>query len=184
MGVIMSAPLSQVVVEAGSRLRLFERFALLGVDAPTLPYPRHKSIEEGKRLRGEMTGTFTKNLLLRDKKARLFLFSIHEDRELDLRSLHTRVGGNGRLGFATSERIGEVLGVVPGALTPLALINDTGRLVTVVIDRSLLDTDQVNFHPLVNTESTGLSPEGLLKFIRSCDREPLIIDFDETTAVP
>lgn len=64
-------------------MRLVERFASLGIAAPTVPYPAHSTIEEGKRLRGEMAGTFPKNLLLKDKKGRLFLFAIHEERDLE-----------------------------------------------------------------------------------------------------
>lgn len=169
-----------ITSEAASeaRTRLFDRFASLGIAAPNVPYPAHETVEEGKRLRGEMAGTFTKNLLLKDKKGRLFLFSIYEDRALDLKTLHLRVGANGRLGFAPAERMIELLGVQPGALTPLGLINDTEGLVTVVIDASLLDAEQVNFHPLINTESTGLRPADLLTFIRSCNREPMIVDFN------
>lgn len=164
------------------RARLFERLAALGIAAPTVPYPAHETVEEGKRLRGTMVGTFTKNLLLRDKKARLFLFSIHEDRAVDLRMLHTRIGASGRLGFAPADRMAELLGVQPGALAPLALINDTAGAVTAVVDASLLDAEQINFHPLINTESTGLRPADLLAFIRSCDREPLLIDFEAPPA--
>jgi Ala-tRNA(Pro) deacylase len=165
-----------------SRTRLFERFVSLGIAAPTVPYPPHATIEEGKRLRGQMAGTFTKNLLLKDKKGRLFLLAIHEDRELDLKTLHTRIGASGRLGFAPGERMIEVLGVAPGALTPFGIINDSESLVTVVVDAALLDSAQVNFHPLVNTESTGLSPEELLTFIGSCDRSPLVVDLAEKPA--
>jgi Ala-tRNA(Pro) deacylase len=125
-----------------------------------------------------MAGTFTKNLLLKDKKGRAFLLSIHEDRALDLKTLHTRIGAGGRLGFAPAERMLELLGVQPGALTPLGLISDTAGAVTVVVDASLLGAEQVNFHPLTNTESTGLRPGDLLRFIRSCGREPMLIDFD------
>jgi Ala-tRNA(Pro) deacylase len=165
----------------GARERLLQRFAELGLDAPTVPYPAHRTVEEGKLLRGDMAGTFTKNLLLRDKKGRLFLFAIHEDRELDLKTLHTLVGANGRLGFASGERMEEVLGVAPGALTPLALINDPAGLATVVVDASLLQADQVNFHPLVQEESTGLKPDDLVAFIHSCGRKPLIVDFEDTS---
>jgi Ala-tRNA(Pro) deacylase len=72
----------------------------------------------------------------------------------------------------------EVLGVEPGALTPLALINDDRGLVTAVVDGSLLQVEQVNFHPLVNTESTGLRPADLLAFIQSCGREALVVELD------
>jgi Ala-tRNA(Pro) deacylase len=161
-----------------ARARLFERLASLGIAASTVPYPAHETIEEGKQLRGPMAGTFTKNLLLRDKKDRLFLFSIHEDRTLDLRTLHTRIGASGRLGFAWAECMFELLGVMPGALTPLSLINDTAGAVTAVVDASLLDAEQINFHPLINTESIGLRPAELLTFLRSCGPEAVLIDFD------
>ncbi|MBN9305906.1 MAG: hypothetical protein BGO82_01260 [Devosia sp. 67-54] len=164
---------------AQARTRLFDRLTSLGIAAPIVPYPVHETVEEGKRLRGEMAGTFTKNLLLKDKKGRLFLFSIHEDRALDLKTLHQRIGANGRLGFAPAERMIELLGVQPGALTPLGLINDSAGTVTAVIDASLLEAEQVNFHPLVQEESVGLTPADLLSFVRSCDREPLLVYFAE-----
>ena len=159
-----------------ARARLRERFATLGISAPTVPYPAHATVDEGKRLRGDMAGTFTKNLLLKDKKGRLFLLAIHEDRDLDLKTLHTFLGAQGRLGFASGDRMIEILGVAPGALTPLGVINDRESLVTVAIDAALLDAKQLNFHPLVNAESTGLSPDELLAFIRSCGREPMAVE--------
>jgi Ala-tRNA(Pro) deacylase len=63
-----------------------------------VPYPEHSSIEEGKRLRGDLPGTFTKNLLLRDKKGRLFFVTAFEDTDIDLKSLHTRIGARGGSG--------------------------------------------------------------------------------------
>lgn len=81
-------------------------------------------------------------------------------------------------GIAPPERMTDLLGVQPGVLTPLGLVNDTEQAVTAVVDASLLDVGQVNFHPLINTESTGLRPTDLLAFIRSCGREPLLVDFD------
>lgn len=161
-----------------SRAKLFDRFAALGFKAEIVPYPAHKTVEEGKALRGDMAGTFTKNLLLKDKKGRHFLLSIHEDRNLDLKTLHKRLGAKGQLGFASAERVEGYLGVIPGALTPLGLINDSEGAVTAVIDASLMGADQLNFHPLINTESVGLRPNELVDFVRSCDREPMIVDFD------
>ena len=160
-----------------ARQRLFERFAALGIDARTVPYPAHRTVEEGKALRGSMPGQFTKNLLLKDKKGRLFLIVADEDQAVDLKTLHTRIGASGRVGFAARDQLREVLGIEPGALTPFALINDGDRRVTPVIDAALLRADQVNFHPLVNTESTGIRPDDLLSFVRACGHEPLIISF-------
>lgn len=166
-------------VPNAARQRLFDRFAELGIEMKIVPYPAHKTVEEGKALRGSMAGTFTKNLLLKDKKSRHFLLSIHEDRNIDLKTLHKRLGAKGQIGFASTERVQEYLDVTPGALTPLGLINDGQGAVTAVIDASLLDAGQLNFHPLINTESIGLSADQLLNFIRTCGREPMIVDFDQ-----
>lgn len=100
----------------------------------------------------------------------------HEDRQVELKTLHTRCGASGQLSFATADRMREVLAIEPGSLTPLALLADAGGMVTLVIDAGLMDADQLNFHPLVNTESTGLSPRELLAFVASCGREPIIVD--------
>lgn len=159
------------------RDRLFGQLASLGIRSEVVPYPAHSTVEEGKALRGNMAGTFTKNLLLKDKKGKLFLLSIHEDRVIDLKSLSSLIGGKGHLSFVPAERMQELLGVVPGALTPMGLINDRDALITAVIDALLMTSAQLNFHPLVNTESMGISPAGLVSFVRSCGREPLIVNF-------
>ncbi|MBA8838947.1 prolyl-tRNA synthetase associated domain-containing protein [Ochrobactrum sp. RH2CCR150] len=169
-------------VSAKAQERLVERFAMLEISAPVVAYPTHATAEEGKALRGDLSGTFTKNLLLKDKKGRLFLITFHEDRALNLKILHTLIGANGRLGFAPAERMETLLGVSPGALTPLGIINDMEGLVTVVIDAVLLDSAQINFHPLVQEESVGLTPAELLAFIRSFGREPLVVQLGPMTA--
>ncbi|GAC1426825.1 MAG: prolyl-tRNA synthetase associated domain-containing protein [Candidatus Velthaea sp.] len=167
-------------LESGGRERLVQRLDELGIRTEIVPYPEHGSVEEGKALRGDhLGGCFTKNLLLQDKKRRLFLLVTDEDRAIDLKRLHLSIGANGQLRFAPPATMHAVLDVLPGTLTPLALINDVGGAVTVVIDAELLKADQLNFHPLVHTESIGIGPQELLAFITSCERKPVILDFAE-----
>ena len=156
--------------------RLLDRFKELGIEVATIAYPAHRTVEEGRTLRGDLPGTFTKNLLLKDKKGRLFLIVARENLEIDLKTFHTRVGANGRLGFASADIMQEVLGVEPGSATPFGLINDERKLVTPVIDASLMSASLVNFHPLVQTASTSIHPNNLMAFIRACGHEPLIVD--------
>lgn len=161
---------------SATREDLFARLAALGTETSTLPYPEHRTVDEGKALRGDMPSTFTKNLLLKDKKERLFLVVAHEDSILDLKTLHARVGGQGRLGFAAPEQVRALLGVDPGAITPFGLMNDAERVVTPVIEAALTAADLLNFHPLEQTGSTSIRPDDLLRFIRHCEREPIVID--------
>lgn len=160
------------------RLELLRYLESIGIEVNILSYPAHGSVEEGRALRGDMSGTFTKNLLLKDKKGRLFLIVAHETRDVDLRVLHARIGANGRLGFAPAEIVRRVLGVEPGAVTPLAISHDANKEIMVILDEGIMGDRQVNFHPLVNTESLGLSPSELTKFIEATGHRYLCAKLD------
>lgn len=158
------------------RTRLLEFLAGVGIVAPIVGYPAHTTVEEGKRRRGGLPGEFTKNLLLKDKKGALFFVTAHEDTDVNLKTLHTKIGAHGRLGFASAQTMAELLHVTPGTATPLALYNDTGRAVVLVVDRSLVDADQVNFHPMIHTESIGLTWAQFTTFARACGHAPMVVD--------
>jgi len=68
-----------------------------------------------------------------------------------------------------------LLGVAPGSVRPFALINDCEARVTVTVDESLLLFAEVNCHPLENTATTRLSTADLMRFIRACGHEPLVL---------
>ena len=158
-----------------AREELFDRLAELGIATSTVPYPAHRTVEEGIALRGDMPGRFTKNLLLKDKKGTLYLLVAGEDQPIDLKTLHRHVGGRGQLSFASADTMRTTLGVEPGALTPFAIIHDRTCEVRVVLDDTLPGAEQLNFHPLVNTQSTGIRPADLIAFIRAHGREPLVV---------
>lgn len=163
-------------MNASAADRLYARLDELDIATTTVPYPAHRTVEEGRALRGSMSGTFTKNLLLRDRKKRLFLIVAEENRDVDLKTIHSRIGARGHLSFAPAETMRENLGVEPGAATPFGLLHDLNRLVTPVIDASLMAVAQLNFHPLIQTASTGIRPEDLVAFMRACGHEPLIVE--------
>ena len=78
----------------------------------------------------------------------------------------------------------EKLGVKPGSVAPFAAINAIGvkeNHVTIVLDKKMMGCTQVNYHPLINTATIGLSPKDLLHFLVSCDHAPLILDLDPVT---
>ena len=67
----------------------------------------------------------------------------------------------------------------PGSKTTgIALVNDTTRRVTIVLDRTMLDHDPLNYHPLENDRTTAIAPADLLRFIAGCGHRPRIIDLD------
>lgn len=157
---------------------LFARFEELGIETTTREHPPLFTVEESKALRGELPGGHTKNLFLRDKNKRYWLVVADEDRQVDLKALRKRLGAAKSLSFGSPEAMEEMLGVSPGAVTALGLINDRDHQLTVIVDAGLMMHDWVNCHPLVNTATTALRSEDLLKFMRACGHEPEVMDLE------
>jgi Ala-tRNA(Pro) deacylase len=158
---------------------LFDALDALGIAHETQHHPAVFTVEESKRLRGKLPGAHVKNLFVKDKKSRLFLISALEDTRIDLKRVHEIVGGSGRVSFGSADLLGEVLGVEPGSVTPFAAINDRAGRVTVVLDRRLMEHSRINVHPLVNTMTTGVSREDLVRFLASTGHEPQILAVGE-----
>lgn len=151
----------------------------LGIDSTTVTHSPLHTVEESQALRGAIEGAHTKNLFLKDKKGRLFLVVAPEDAVVELKHLHVRIGASGRLSFGKPDLLQEVLGVMPGSVTPFGLVNDHPPRVTVVLDAALMANETVNCHPLVNTATTTIRSADLLAFVRATGHEPLVIALDE-----
>ena len=130
-------------------------------------HPAVFTVEEARTLRGQIAGGHTKNLFLRDKKGALYLVVAPEDATIELKSLHRLLGASGRFSFGSAALLRETLGVEPGSVTPFAVINDKAGQVTVILDAAMMAHEMLNFHPLVNTGTTTISREGLLKFLEA-----------------
>src|SRR5699024_5849134 len=98
----------------------------------------------------------------------------HEDADIDLRNLHTRIGARGRLGLAAADTMVKRLRVTPGTATPLAQFHDAEKAITLVVDQQLENASQVNFHPMIHTESIGLTWNDFTTFVTSTGHPPLI----------
>jgi Ala-tRNA(Pro) deacylase len=150
----------------------------LGIAHTTTKHAAVFTVDEAKAVRGSLHGAHVKNLFLRNKKGRMWLLTCLEDRQIQLKALAERVGGN-RFSFASAERLMKYLGVIPGAVTAFAPINDKTNQVTVLLDAALMTHDVLNLHPLVNTMTTAVSPGDLLRFLDSVGHPPEIVELDD-----
>jgi Ala-tRNA(Pro) deacylase len=156
---------------------LFERLDSLGIEVSTVVHPPVFTVEEAKALRGEIEGCHTKNLFLRNKKGKMWLLVCLEDRAIDLKELAGRLNA-GRLSFGSADRLAQFLGVIPGAVTPFAILNDKTNSVKVAVDKAILDRTPLNFHPLDNAQTTSISAENLLKFLEAEGHPAQLLDFE------
>jgi Ala-tRNA(Pro) deacylase len=155
--------------------QLFARLDALGIAHRTVTHPPVFTVEQAKARRGELPGAHIKNLFLRNKKEEMWLVVALEDRQVDLKRLG-EVLGAGRLSFGSPERLGRHLGVEPGSVTPLSLINDAAHVVRLALDRGLGE-GLLNVHPLVNTMTTAVAAPDLLRFFAATGHVPHWLDF-------
>ena len=161
---------------AFDRDRLLDWMAENGVAQTTHDHPAVFRVEEGLELKAAMPGAHTKNLFLKDKKGRLWLISARQDTMIDLKRAPKTIGSD-RLSFGNEGLLYETLGLTPGSVTALGLINDPVQRVTFVLDKALWDADIVNFHPLTNTATTALEQPAFRRFLSLIGREPVVVDF-------
>ena len=134
------------------------------------------TVEESKRiqsqfLRSSEGGGHIKNLYLRDHKKRNYLVVAEQDRSIDLKNLKDLLG-SGRLSFGSSDRLMENLGVRPGAVTPLSMINGVKQNVSLFLDGNLRSCLRIYAHPLVNDRTLEFSIESLEYFFKKVGAVP------------
>lgn len=155
---------------------LLARLAELGIPYEETRHQAYRTVEDAQTMRGDVPGGHCKNLFLKDKKGRFWLVVALEEAEITLNRFD-KVIGSARLTFASAEKLWEILGVRPGSVTPFALVNDRPRLVRPVLQRRMLEQHPLHHHPLVNTRTAAISADDLIRFIRACGHDPMIVDF-------
>ncbi len=153
---------------------LFAYLDRLGIKHSTVSHPPLFTVEQSQALRGRIPGGHTKNLFLKDKKDAVFLVVAQEDAKIDLKGLHRVLGAGGRFSFGSADLLRELWGVEPGAVTPFGAINDTEARVKVVLDAQMMRHDVLNYHPLINTQTTSIARNDLIKFLEATGHPPRI----------
>ena len=153
---------------------LFSFLDSLGIAHRTVTHPPLFTVEQSQALRGTIPGGHTKNLFLKDKKDAVFLVVAPEEARVDLKTLHHKLGAS-RFSFGSAALLEELLGVTPGAVTAFGAINDKAARVNVVLDAGLMRHATINCHPLVNTKTTSLAPQDLLRFLEVEGHKPQIL---------
>ena len=131
-------------------------------------HPPLHSVGEAKEVEAAMVvpgenALRVKNLYLRDKKKRNYLVTLEQDRKIDLKELGAELGV-GKLSFGSPERLMQHLGILPGAVTPLSMINGVEKDVVFYMDSAAQQADVIYMHPLVNTRTVGLKRADLMAF--------------------
>ncbi len=180
-GPAVDNPIKKQLADGSPPMTSDQLLALLdesGIEHTTRDHPPMWTVDDAKALREPCDYGHTKNLFVRNKKGSMWLLTLHEDRQVDLRETARLVGTN-RFSFASEQRLMHFLGVVPGAVSPLSILNDVGGQVMFYIDESLLDAPALHIHPLINTRTTTVRTEELINFIAVHGIQSHVLSFNK-----
>lgn len=146
----------------------------LHIQYEEVSHPVVYTVEQAHALGRLLEGMDCKNLFLRDgKKRTYFLASFPARKAVDLKALSAQLGVKG-LNFASPADLDSMLGLIPGSVTPLGIINDLENRVTLVLDSEFAG-NRLLFHPNTNTKTLSITFDDLIRFIEDQNHRYLLI---------
>ncbi len=155
-----------------------EQVLLDDLAALDIPYAAHEhaavfTVAESRALDRDIPGAHTKNLFLKDAAGAFWLVTVPAEARVDLKALPAAIGCK-RVSFGKPDEMERLLGITPGSVTPLAMINAAAKSVTVVLDAGLAAAERINVHPLRNTATAGLAGRDALRLLRHWGHDPVV----------
>ena len=151
--------------------KVFDALHALNIKYEVIFHPPTPTVEEALIYWRDLEAVHCKNLFFRNHKGnRHYLVVFDCMKQLNIHDLEQRLK-QGKLSFASPERMNRYLGISPGSVSPFGLINDTEKHVTVFIDKQLLDAKKLSFHPNDNTASLSLTTSDFVHFLETYSNE-------------
>lgn len=149
-----------------TKAEIYEILKGKGIEFETVDHPPVHTMEEMEREISRDISDIAKNAFLRDeKKKHWYLIVVQKDKSIDMAKLKDTIGST-RLSFAREDYLLERLGVEPGAVTPLAILNDENHIVEVIMDEDMAKKEMIGVHPCDNTSTVFMKYKDLEKLIK------------------
>jgi Ala-tRNA(Pro) deacylase len=153
---------------------LLDYLAAHSITYERIDHPPVFTCDEAAQYRPPAPGVETKNLFLRDNQRRFYLVVTACEKRLDLKALGQAMGVK-KLHFGSEAQLLDLLGLTPGAVTVLALVNDPARRVELLVDSDYWPASAYLCHPLVNTATLVIDHAGMLRFLALTGHTPRVV---------
>ncbi len=161
---------------------VYRRLRALGIAFDRHEHPPAATVGEAEAYWAGIDAMHFKNLFLRNQKGtRHYLVIVRHHKRADLRAIASQLG-DGKLSFASPERLLTHLGVAPGSVSPFGLVHDAAHGVRVALDRDLKTAHRVSFHPNINTVTLTLAREDFERFLADCGNPVQYLTCDDQSA--
>ena len=132
------------------------------------------TVEEANAIQEQINGVGCKNLFLTNKKGKYYIYVLEDSKQANLKELQIFLNEK-RLSFGKEEELNKILKLTKGSVTPLGIINDKDNLVTILLDKDLIDK-RILALPFVNTKTISLEYKDLIKIIEYTNHNYIIIE--------
>lgn len=157
--------------------RCYELLDRLGVAYDRVEHEHADTIADCELVEGILGCRICKNLVLTNRQQTDYYLLLMPGEKPFKTKLLSRQIGSARLSFAGPEALRELLGVTPGSVSVLGLMNDREGRVRLLIDRELLDEESFGCHPCLNTTSLRFSTRELMNTVLpALEHEPKLVD--------
>jgi Ala-tRNA(Pro) deacylase len=143
---------------------LAEALTALALSPTCHEHPPLATVEDAHAIWDTLPGAQVKNLFIKDAGKQYWLVVVPGDPRMDTKAMAPLIGSK-RISFASADDLRAILGVEPGSVTPLAMMNDTRHQVRLVIHAPLMQAETLLVHPLVNTATLAMPPADLARFL-------------------
>jgi Ala-tRNA(Pro) deacylase len=147
--------------------QVYNYLAERDIDFTSYEHPSAPTIEIAREYWRKDGSVHCKNLFLRNHKGnRHYLVVFAGDRNLAIHDLEKRLH-QGKLSFASAERMERWLGLLPGSVSPFGLVNDIENHVYLFLDRNLRDVESLSFHPNDNRATVVITADNFQHYLSS-----------------
>lgn len=163
-----------------SEKRLYCDLKSAGIAYKVYEHPAVFTVEESRAIKTDIDCLHTKNLFLKDAVRKFFLLTVPAEARVDLKRVPEQLGCK-RLSFGKAEDMERLIGVTPGSVTPLAMINAEPRSIQLVLDAELAGKEPVGVHPLRNTATVTLCGADVLQLALDWGHQPMVAKIPKKT---
>ena len=152
----------------------------LGIEYTRADHERADTMESCLEIDEVLGFEICKNLFLCNRqKTDFYLLLMPGSKPFKTKELSGQLGV-ARLSFGSAEDLQAHLGLLPGSVSVLGLLNDPEREVRLLIDRDLLGCERFGCHPLVNTSTLTFTTRELLDVvIPALGHTPTVVDLGQ-----
>ena len=160
-----------------NKQEVYDHLRRTGIDFEITEHPAVWNMEDVAQLVMPYPEADAKNLFVyEDKTENYYMVTVKGDKRVDLKALRKSEGLR-QLKFASSEELMDILGLIPGAVTPLGLLNDETCRVILYLDSYFLQPPAlIGAHPCDNTATVWLSTEDLVRVLEAHGNPVKIVD--------